>query len=616
VDPDAAEIARPPEPQPLRERPRSGAVGSIVAGGVIIAGVYFGRVILEPFALAVLLSLMLAPAVRELRRLRIGRVASVLVTVLFAFIAIFGFVSAVGDEMISLAQNLPKYEENIATKIRSLNGIPGSGIVSRATQVFRDLGEEIAGPPNRPFGGTAGEPRPLPVEIHGPQTTPILVLSDLVGPLLRPLATAGLVVLFVVLILLQREDLRGRLLRLAGAGDLHRATAAMNEAAERLSRYLLMQLAAGLAFGIPVGIGLAVIGIPNAALWGMVGLLMRFVPFIGGPLTAVVPLALAIAVDPGWSLVLWTALLFTAAEFAVGNIVEPWLYTRSTGLSSVAVIAATSVWTWLWGPVGLLLATPLTVCLVVLGRYVPQLQFLDVLLGNQPVLSPQESLYHRLLARDPEEATEQAEQFIKDSSVEGFFDEVVVPALAMAQADSDRGVLYGDRRAVIAEGLAALLDNIAEDGWSDRDWEGAGAREDPIVCIAGRNELDLAAAWLLRYLLRRHGRDVVVYSPDAASTFNLDRLPLKGAPVVCLSLVSTNSAARARYLVRRIRRQARHARLIVAFWGQNFDAPEIADAVVATAADAVVTNLREAIADIEAALPSTRQEPELTKRSA
>src|SRR5437764_2279304 len=279
----------------------------------------------------------------------------------------------------------------------------------------------------------------------------------------RPVAEAGLVLVFVIMFLLKREELRDRMLRLAGARDLHRTTAAMNEAAERVSNYLLAQLAVGLCYGLPVGVGLAVIGIPNAPLWGALGVLLRFVPYIGGPLTAIVPCALAIAVSPGWALFFWTVLLFIAVETLTANFIEPWIYGRTTGLSSVAVVAAATFWTWLWGPVGLLLATPLTVCLAVLGRYLPPLRFLDILLGNQPVLSPEESLYQRLLARDPEEATDQAEEFTRDKSIDVFFDEVAIPALVLAQADSDRGALSAYRLAIVAEGFAAILDNLAED---------------------------------------------------------------------------------------------------------------------------------------------------------
>jgi hypothetical protein len=455
----------------------------------------------------------------------------------------------------------------------------------------------------------------VPVEIHQNEPALLQLLRNVIGPMLLPVAEAGLVLVFVIMILLKREDLRDRLLRLAGARDLHRTTAAMNEAAERVSNYLLAQLAVGLCYGVPVGIGLAVIGIPNAPLWGLLGVVMRFVPYIGGPLTAILPCALAIAVAPGWGLFFWTVLLFAAAEAITANVIEPWIYGRTTGLSSTAVVVAATFWTWLWGPVGLLLATPLTVCLVVLGRYLPPLHFLDILLGNRPVLSPQESFYQRLLARDPEEATEQAEEFAREKSIEAFFDEVAIPALVLAQTDSDRGVLAGNRRAVIAEVFATILDNLADDGLVEpEEAEGEGP---PVACLAARNELDLAAAWLLQHLLRLRGHRAVVFSPDALSAFNLDRLPLRGAAILCLSLVSTNSSARARYVVRRIRRRARRAWLIIGFWGQDQGDFPTAEAIVATAADGVVTSLAAALAEIEAALAEASPAAErLTRQSA
>ena len=603
---------------PSSEQHLGGSMARMVIGAIAIAGLYFARPVLEPIALAVLLSLLLAPAVRWLYLLGIGRNAAVLATVLFAFIVILGFAAAIGEQVIGLVRNLPQYEENLSAKIRTLNGVPGAGMLGRATQVFHDLASQLEGSTAARVPAPAAAPgnaAPVPVEIRQNEPALVQLLRNVIGPMLLPVAEAGLVLVFVIMFLLKREDLRDRLLRLAGARDLHRTTAAMNEAAERVSNYLLAQLAVGLCYGLPIGIGLAVIGIPNAPLWGLLGVVLRFVPYLGGPLTAVVPCALAIAVDPGWGLFFWTVLLFIAAETVTANFIEPWIYGRTTGLSSVAVVAAATFWTWLWGPVGLLLATPLTVCLVVLGRYLPPLRFLDILLGNQPVLSPQESFYQRLLARDPEEATEQAEEFAKEKSIEAFFDEVAIPALVLAQADSDRGVLAGNHRAVIAEGFAAILDNLAEDGLVEP--EESERQGPPIACLAARNELDLAAAWLLQHLLRLRGHHAVVFSPDALSTFNLDRLPLRGVAIVCLSLVSTNSTARARYLVRRIRRRARRARLIIGFWGQDqADFPAV-EAIVATAADGVVTSLVAAIAEIEAALAEMSPAAErLTRQSA
>lgn len=568
------------------------AMATVVISAGVIAGLYFGSVILEPLALAVLLSLMLAPLVRLLR-LYIGRVPAALTSVVLAFLVILGVAASVGDEAFTLAQNLPKYEYNIAAKIRSLNGVPGGGIIGRATRVFQDLSAELSAS-TTPQSGEEGSSKPVPVEIKQP-SAPLQLLRDVVGPMLPPLAAAGLVGLFTILILLQREDLRARLLRLAGVGDLERTTAAMNEAAERVSRYLLMQLAVGIGYGATIGISLAAIGIPNAPLWAVVAIITRFIPYIGGPLTAVLPCLLAIAVDPGWGKFFWTVALFAGAETFTANVAEPWIYARSTGLSAVAIVAAAAFWTWLWGMVGLLLATPLTVFLVVLGRYVPHLQFLDVLLGSGSVLTPQERFYQRLLARDPEEATEEAEAYAREHSLDAFLDEVAIPALAMAQADADRGVLPAPRRAAIAAGLATVLDNLAEDGQADEEPAG-----EPIVCLAGRNELDLAAAWALQHLLRRRGHAVAVFSPDALASFNLDRLPLRDAPVLCLSLLKTGSSARVRYLLRRVRRRARHPRLVVGFWGEDRAALVDADSTITAIADAVVTSLADAVAEIEA----------------
>ena len=260
-----------------------------------------------------------------------------------------------------------------------------------------------------------------------PRPRPLEVIQTIVGPLLAPLATAGLVVIFVIFVLLEREDLRDRFIKLAGAGDLQKSTQAINDAAARVSRYLLMQLVVNLTYGIPIGIALYFIGVPNAVLWGLLAAVLRFVPYLGPFLAALFPIALAIAVDPGWTMLFWVVGLFLMAELVSNNVIEPWLYGSSTGLSSLAIIMAAIFWTTLWGPVGLFLATPLTVCLVVIGRYVPQLEFLGVLLGSDPVLAPEERLYQRLLAGNLEEAVEMAEDYVDEHSSREFYDNVGHP---------------------------------------------------------------------------------------------------------------------------------------------------------------------------------------------
>jgi predicted PurR-regulated permease PerM len=597
----------------------------VLVTATVIATLYFAREVFVPITLAILLSFLLAPAVRLLRRLRLGRLAAVSFTAMLAFIAIASFAAVVVGEVSSLAQQLPEYRYNLETKIRSLPGIvPGGGVYRRATEMFRELSKELsragtqgAAESTRSAAG-ASEPqpaKPIPVQLVEPEPGPLQVVQSIIGPLLQPMAVGGLVIVFVVMILLEREDLRDRLLRLAGRRDLHRTTEAMNDAAQRISRYLLSQLVVNISCGLPIGIGLTLIGIPNAALWGILVVLLRFIPYLWIVIAAAFPLALAIAVAPGWMLFVWTVLLFVCIELVVANLVEPLVYGGTTGLSPVALIAAATFWTWLWGPIGLLLSTPMTVCLVVLGRHVPQLQFLNVMLGNEPVLTPVETFYQRILANDPEEATEQAEEFAKNSSLTQFFDEVAIPALARAQADSDRGVLSFEDRATFASAIESMVENLLED--EDAAAGAAGpkpAGSSGIVCVAGRNELDQAAASLLVNVLRLE-RHIDIGAPLSADALSADTVYLpsfKDASVVCLSLISTSSPARARFLTRRIRRRAPRARVLVGFWGsptRDVASEEMAHAI---SVQAVAFSLRDAVTMIDAMLTMERAPASVT----
>ncbi len=562
----------------------------------VVAILYVARELLVPITLAVLLSFLLAPVVRWLNCRGVGRVTAVILTVAVAFIAIVGFAATVAQEISSLAQDLPAYRYNLEAKIRSVPELlPDRGVFHRLTTMFGELQNELARSTEAPSGSTPGdgaaEPvKPLPVELQEPAPKPWQIIRSVVGPLIQPLATGGLVVVFVIMFLLKQEHLRDRLLRLGGRRDLHRTTSAINDAAQRISRYLFRQSIVNAACGLPIGVGLAVIGIPNAALWGIFVVLLRFIPYLGIVLAASFPLALAIAVAPSWALFGWALLLFVTVELIVSYVVEPWFYGAGTGLSPVALITAAAFWTWLWGPVGLLLATPLTVCLVVLGRHVPQLQFLDVILGDAPALTAEETFYQRLLADDPEEATEQAEDFAKERSLEAFFDEVAIPALLRMQTDSDRDAVAAAHRAMVRDGIATVLENLADNGLQEPA-DGDAPRAFTVCCVAGRNELDEAAALLLADLLRRHGLDAVMILAAEA-------LADRNAHVICLSLVSTGSPARARYLVRRLRRRNPSATVLVGFWGAAAAGLDAADAAAASAADIVCRSLPEAVASV------------------
>ena len=440
---------------------------------VVVGALYLGSEILIPLVLAILLSFTLAPLVVRLRRLGIGRIPSVLAVVLLLFVAVIGLGSVVATQLADLATNITTYEWNLRSKIRELRiAMPSGGLIERTSNMLEDLRQElqeVTNPPGEQAEGDASnqgegeQARPVLVRVQSPTPSPLETLREVGGPLIAPFATAGLVVVLVIFMLLQREDLRDRVLRLVGGREVARATEAMDDAGRRISRYLLMQLIINVLYGIPVGVGLYFIGVPNPILWGCLATVLRFIPYLGPVMAALLPIALSFAVAPGWTLPLLTIALFVGLELFSNNVLEPWLYGSSTGLSPVAILVAAVFWTMLWGPIGLLMSTPLTVCLVVLGRHVPQLAFFDVMLGDEPALSPEVRFYQRLLARDPEEATELAEENLEDGALDRLFDTLILPALTHAEQDRLRGSL--DRASVqaIAEDAIGVIDELAED---------------------------------------------------------------------------------------------------------------------------------------------------------
>lgn len=630
------------------EFPLSG-LATLAVGIIIVAALYLGRAVLVPMALAVLLSFVLGPPVLLLRRWRINRVVAVITVVVLAFAVIAGIGVLIGSQLAQLAENLPGYQSNITAKIQSLRDTTtSSGVVGRAAKALSDIGNEITKPSKTPDGAApppavsappreklrhraASQPvasapstqpeKPVSVEIHQPEPTPFQLIVQIVGPLLQPLATAGIVIVFVIFFLLQRQDLRDRFIRLAGARDLRRTTNALDDAAHRLSRYLLTQTGINASLGVLVGTGLWFIGVPNPALWGILTMLLRFVPYIGPVIAAAFPVALAIAVDPGWSMLLWVGGLFIVAEGFAGQVIEPWLYGHSTGLSGVAVVVAAAFWTLLWGPVGLLLSTPLTMCLVVLGRHVPHLQFIEVLLGDRPALAPEESFYQRLLADDPDEAAHQAESFLKSKPLLAYYDDVVIKGLALAQLDVKRGALDHAHRVQIKEAAEWVIDYLSDhvdipapalaDGTSEAtalpkavlspEELAPGWRETAVLCLAGRGALDEAPAAMLAQLLAMHGIGARVVPSDALSAANLPRLDVTGVQMACLSYLEPGSFTNARYLVRRLRGRLPQATIIDGFWTLTAQDVEERDALSATRADCVVTSLRQAVEQVVAA---------------
>lgn len=601
---------------------RGPGVAAAIVAALIIAGLYVGREIFVPIALAILLSFVLAPPVERLESWRVPRGAAVPLVVVAAFLAIFALGSLIASQVTQLAESLPGYQQTMQNKISSLRSVTAAGPLERAASVLQDLGKEL----NKPQVSSeitlpAPQPdqaKPLLVEVRTPPPTALENVASLIAPLLRPLATVGVVVIFVVFILFQREDLRNRLIKLAGAHDLQATTSAIDDAARRLSRLFLSQLGLNTAFGIVIGLGLSVIGVPSAILWGILAGIMRFVPYIGAFVAAFFPLTLAIAVDPGWSMMVWTIGLIIITDVLVGHVIEPMLFGRSSGLSPFAVVVSATFWTALWGPIGLVLATPMTVCLVVLGHHVESLKFFDILLGDRPALSPPEIFYQRMLANDPGEAVEKAEEYLKERTLSEYYEEVALKGLKLAQNDLKRDRLPVVRLAAIRDSVIELIDDLADEDDDARDGNTVDAEaeaaidasvpmpelpfvireglpaawqaEHPVLCVAERTDLDEAAALILMQILSKHGLGARVAKKEDIANSGIFRLDGDGVALVCISALDDGSPAYTRHVVRKLRRKMPQAIILVCYWmAENRAATK--DTV---RADAVVTRLSTA----------------------
>ncbi|PLQ00328.1 AI-2E family transporter [Cupriavidus pauculus] len=440
-------------------------LSSLITSVVVICGLYLGREVLIPVTLAVLLSFLVAPLVDQLRRLRLGKLPSVLISAVLSLAVMGGIGTLIGAQVAQLGEGLPRYQAAIEAKIQRVQGATlerAEGLLGSASNLFR---RATPAPKHAPTAGSPSQKQqensPVPVLIQEPPPTPFALAQRFLSPVISPLETTGIVLVVAIFILLQREDLRDRLIRLFGSGDLHRATIAMDEAAHRLSRYFLAQLGVNVGVGIVISIGLAIIGVPGAVLFGVLTALLRFVPYIGTWIGALLALTLA-AAGPDWSMLIWTIALFAAVDLITAQVIEPLLYGNSTGLSPVAVIVAAIFWSWIWGPVGLVLSTPLTLCLVILGRHVEKLGFLEVLLGDRPPLSPAANFYQRILADDPEGGLEQAETLLKDMLLVEYYDSVMLRGLQLAQHDITRGVIPPEQLLRIKEALLDIIDGLED----------------------------------------------------------------------------------------------------------------------------------------------------------
>ena len=605
---------------------------TLAVGVVVIAALYFGRDVLVPITLAVLLSFVLAPVVELMQRIYVPRAPSVVLAVLLALGVILATGSMIASQLAGLAEELPRYQTTISAKVDTIRGMT-VGRISRLVGTIGRQVEAASKPDQAATPGAAAAPAtaaPVPVEVRAPDLTPFEMATRVLTPVVKPLETIVIVLLVTIFILLQREDLRDRMIRLFGSKDLHRTTGALDEAGQRLSRYFLFQLGLNTLFGSVVSAALFAIGIPSPLLFGIMAGLLRFVPYVGSLLAAALPILLAAAVDPGWDMVLWTVALFAVTEPLMGQVVEPMVYGHSTGLSPVSVVIAAIFWTWLWGPIGLLLATPLTLCLVVLGRHVDRLEFLDVMLGDRPALTPVESFYQRMLAGDPDEAHEQADQLLKERPLSSYYDEVALKGLKLAANDATRGVLNEVQVELIKDSICELVEDLgaqhkdvqptgnasdaaptgltlAEKAVPKAPPPGKGETEEPtvaerwrapraVLCVAGRGPLDEAANTMLAQLLGKHGIGVELAPHEAVSRANIGRLDPDGIAMVCISYLEVaGTPTHLRYLLRRVRQQLPGIPVLVGLWPAE-DATLNDDRLrTVLSADHYVSSLRDAV---------------------
>ncbi len=572
--------------QPAREPDLVKLAATLVIATIIVAALYLGQVVLIPLAVAFLISFVLGPLVSWLARHRIPRVGGVALAMLLVLAVLGGLGMLVAMQVTTLSQELPTYQSTIRAKIESLGAqMEGPGVFTGVLETFDTVQQEVA----EVVGGGADSVDALErVRVVPEPVSPFATAIQWLTPLLAPVATFGIVLVFVVLILLDTGDLRDRLLRMLG-GNLFRSTDALEEAGKRISKYLLMQLTVNVTYGIPMALGLYLIGVPGWILWGTLAAVMRFIPYVGPILSAVFPLSLAFAVDPGWEMVIYTAALILVLELVSNNIVEPLLYGTSTGLSALSLIAAATFWTAIWGPMGLVLSTPLTVCLLVVGRYIPQLSVLETLLGSSPALSRQTRIYQRLIAADPDDALDIAEEAIEEGSVTEFYSDEGMDVLRQASADYINNA-RAEHRLRFSSGMDELLEELREE-YPDQIPADAPPR---VACIAGKWEIDRQACEMLSHSLRLAGIAATERGAGTITSRRVDALELAGVEVVLLSFFSSEPDTAARSLTRRIRARWPQVKIVLGLW--NVPLEELTAARrESLGADAITASIEEAV---------------------
>jgi len=588
-----------------------GDAGAIVLLGTI-AALYFAREILIPFAFALTLTFLLTPAVAFLQRLHTGRVLAVLITVLVSVGVAGGISWVIATQLVDVANQIPLYSQNIHARIEAFH-LPATGQLGRAAKSVEDLVQELNVPrtpspalalqgrkPNKPNTPPAAV-SPTQVQVVQPSTGGWTELRDLGRPILAPLGRTGIVLIFTVFMLLKREDLRNRLLRLAGLSQLNRMTQALDDASGRVSRYLLMQFLVNAGFGTVFGLGLYFIGVPNPALWGVVAGILRIVPYVGTSVAAILPIALSLAAFDGWLRPLLVFFLVASVELIVANFIEPWLYGAHVGISSLALLVSSVFWAVLWGPAGLILSTPLTVCVVVLGRYVPCLSFLHILLGDESVLASEAQIYQRLLAMDQLEAQSILARIQPGKSLMELYDSVLIPALSMAEQDRHKGAIDAAGEEFLFLSINEMVVEFSEypkpDGEAPAD--AAENLDHRVLCLPAYDRADEITAAMLAQILEQKGFATLSFPLGPSLNECLASIESIPGDIVCISALPPYAFAPARAMCKQIRERFPKLQVVVCVWGFGGDTQKAMARFDRTLPDRLSTSLAEAVGHVQ-----------------
>jgi predicted PurR-regulated permease PerM len=603
----------------LRRGTGQSNIVTVVLVFAIVAALYFAREILIPLAFALTLTFLLTPAVTFLEKLRLGRVLPVMLTVLVSMVAAGWITWIIANQLVDVASQLPTYRQNIHAKIEALRN-RGKGPLGRAADSAKEIGRELSSPDvpaigsappvqnQRPRNSPKIPAPPVPVEIVQARTSGLADLPDLLKPFLAPLGRAGMVLIFTIFMLIKREDLRNRLLRLVGLGQLNMMTQALDDAAQRVSRYLFMQFLVNAGFGTLFAAGLYFIGVPNPVLWGVLAGILRIVPYVGTLFAALLPIILSLAVFNGWLPPLLVLLLFAGLELIIGNFVEPWLYGAHTGISSLALLVTAVFWTVLWGPAGLILSTPLTVCVVVLGRYFPQLSFLHILLGDEQALETEAQLYQRLLAMDQSEARTIVDSFLKGRSLIELYDSVLIPTLSLAEQDRHNGTIDTTHEEFLFLSINEMITEFSEyqPVLSPPVEEDAERGPGPtvhfsgrILCLPAHDQADEITAAMLAQLLEQKGY-VALSFPHGTSPLEMLALADPGKDdVICISALPPYAFAPARVICKQMRSRFPRIKLVAGIWGFKGDTEKAKARFERNQPDRLVACMAQALEQIE-----------------